>query len=394
VLRPALPPSAIATRPGLLLLAGLASLLGARDQDAPRGPEVPPSASEDIHRGQVLLVGGELEGWERLVPESRGGGEAVVLLHAGPGEEGGEPSLERGPAGIRVAVTAGSELQDSPEIPDAMAGIGSIRLVTGSPARAIDAAYPDGRPSLLIRRVWERHVHRVPVIALGPRASAAASAACIVEASEIDEPQRNPRTVGRPRILWGLGFFPWAMLETAEGADGSLERLMEATCEGRMRLSVFLPGEAALLVDVQDSWARAHGSEPVLVFDLKRARRSRDWLLGGRLSVLSEGDCWLQITRRVHPAVEGPPVGVGTGEIGAAEERIEVPRALDRTSLRAALLCFARSPAPRRVVLRGESRRLTFELDSASRVFPRGEGRVPTLDRVRFDLEWNPPEDR
>lgn len=357
----------------IALWAALAAPIQAPPDE--RFPELDRGAEH--RRGLVVLCADE-RGASALPPDRAP--RARLFVRA----EDAAPSLERLDGETRIGLVPGSrELVDDRARWLALDGVESFVLDDASVVDWSRALYPDERRTVLASALWRRHVAGADVRALG-RSAAAASGACPLEPADL-APLRwrasNPRDAGESLTYWSLGFFPWALVDVAGTPNATFRRLVERAWRDRLRLGVWLPPETALVADVARGTATARGAGPVVWLDLKRARRSRQWLLGGRLSLLAPGGRWDHVRRRVLPAKPG-----ATGrEATDATRTLDVEDVLGEQALVRLLEQFGGTRPPVALVLRDEEDELRVDVDDESELWTTADG-APLATRLRLDL--------
>jgi len=361
---------------GLTALFALA--LSTPDGESNAGPFPELERDPRTRRGLVVLAGAGCDrsqlGLGTEEPRAR-----LVLADAGR-----RPRIVTGPEIVVELVPGSRELVDDRERLDALSDVQTIRFGDGSAVDWVRALYPLNRRTLLAARLWRRHEAGATVLAFG-RAAAALGAVVPVEPDElgaIGRRPRNPRDAADESSFWTLGFLPWALVDVGGTPRGSVERWIERAWRDRFRLAVWIPRHGALIADVASGRATARGAEPVLWLDLKPARRSRDWLLGGRLSTLRAGGRWEHEERRVRPTGSTAEADVPRG--GEALEWTS-PDVLDDALWERILESFERPDAPRSVRVIGNFFELSVSIDTETALYVTEDG-FRLLDRLRFDL--------
>lgn len=250
-----------------------------------------------------------------------------------------------------------------------------IRLVGGTTQDWFDVLVPRGRSPVLVGAA-EAFGLGATLHAEG-RTAQALAAWNVVPAEELRDPVRNPRRGGPERLVTGLGFLPWGLVETETA--GSLERMLPFLVDERLRFALFLGSRSAVVAAPEDRWALVHGQDPVLVFDARPARRLRGALDGVRLSVLGDGDRWDHGARGIELAAPSERLA------GAGERVLEVEDALRLAAWRDALDAFGSDDPPRRVLLVDASWRVELSADVDTRR-ARRPGEPARLARLRLGL--------
>lgn len=350
-------------------LAALVPLAAASRAPRAAAPSAPRGSNR---RGRLALAGSE-RALDELVarPETLGLDSLpeTLRIHLGSGAPPGALALsESGSGADDPAAAAAIETGDCTRR--------LVRLSGGHPAAWRRALYPRGRASRVALALLRAH-HAGAHLAAAGRAAETLCAATLVRRAELDPPRsrsHNPRTRGEPVLWWGLGLFPWAFVRAETERPEAYAEFVRAAWRERMRLALWIPGAAAAVADVPARRFHSEGSRPLVVWDLRGARRSPDWLLGARVGELPRHGIWSDETRRVQG---GTPVT----ETGPARHE-PVPDVLQ--ALPRAMADLAGPLPPRRLELRDPSATLTLVCDEATRRLT-GTGRSH-LVRVRADL--------
>ncbi|MCC6408531.1 MAG: hypothetical protein IT453_15320 [Planctomycetes bacterium] len=319
------------------------------------------------HAGRIVLRGSDAAPLpDDLVARTR----VRVVAGEAPGEQ-------------ELALRPHDWIADAPETLARLASADAFEFAGGSPYRLLEALYPKKSESRAIQVLRERHRLGATVIGTGAGAGFV-SALTLGIAAERERPERNPRRTDPIVSLWSLSILPWALVATDVETAGDLEPFCAALIDRHVRIAIFLAPRATLTVDPVRGDAVASGEGGVLLFDLRRARRTRTGFTDGRLVQLLAGDRW---------EIRARATTLGPGEPSAPEpERtraLEVERSLATESLRRALASFGAAPAPRVVRVVGPDAEWTFTCDADTRVIARGADER-AIAGLRIDVRLAP----
>ncbi len=343
-----------------------------QDEVAPNAPSFDPV----LALGPIILRGSA----DAPMPDefAKLGSERLVLAAS-------KDSAKSKPGEIQLA--ADEWIADDAALTARLAKAERIDLASAAPPRWFEALYPKKSESRLMLALRERRRTGTPISAEG-RAIGLLSGLALIrpgERSTNDRQLKNPRRSGELESFWGLGFFPWSLAVSAADLDASCAPIFATAFDRELRLAVFLPPKATLVADVQHSIATSRGSEAVLLFDLRGARRSRDWIQGMRWSVLNAGDSWNVKTRRATLAAG---VEIHPNAEKLAESTID--RVLDLASIETALSTFASASVPQAMLLHGSDATLRLEIDVDTESAAHAAGVPPSFSRLCVDLVWAP----
>ncbi len=194
--------------------------------------------------------------------------------------------------------------------------------LSGSPS-AVDwyeCLAPSGE-SRLLRALRSAHAAGATAVGRG-RAGALLGTWLVVAPDELERVERNPRRVGRERMVAGLGLLEWGLVEAGEGA--TLRRAVVACIEERLRWAAYVPPRSALACDPSTGRAEVHGPDPVVVLDLRGARRMRNGLRDVRVSLLADGDTWDHADRSARLAGDSAELPDGrAGTFAVVEDALD-----------------------------------------------------------------------
>ena len=145
-----------------------------------------------------------------------------------------------------------------------------------------------------------------PLVATGA-AAAYCAAWSIVTREEIHKTARNPRRAEPELVVTGLEFARAWMVDTSTQAPAGAERLLRESQRFGNARALYLQGPVAWIVRAADGpVAEVVGSGCACVFDLARARRSREELRDGRLLLLHAGD-QVRLGKELEPLSSAAP---------------------------------------------------------------------------------------
>lgn len=255
-----------------------------------------------------------------------------------------------------------------------------IELVGGTWLEWWPVFYHASRTTRLALALREAQRRGVPLLASDGAASHVAQAA-VVSRSVIGKPRRNPRTPDPDVQVAGLGLAP-VVWETAVDPDASLAAVLRALLRRPLDGAAYATGDAALVVEPGGATARvlARGEGAVLFVDISRARRMRESLREGRVTLGAHGVRWDFAARA--------PVGAWSPFAGSAapsEPRHAVADALAPAAWIERLRTDAWTNASTcALASRGVEVRFALTPDTL-----RDEG---ALARVAFDIAWDFPD--
>lgn len=302
-----------------------------------------------------------------------------------------------------------TERSNERALAEAVRGAGLIGLWGGDQHDWFDVFWPHGDRSRLLAALREAQRGGATVVGQGA-AGAFLSAASVWDFSlpadpPVRRPAAPPHDLDEPVLAWCLGLQPWAAIDTEARSGGSAWDLIDLLVAERLRLGVYLEGEAALVYDPAAPELRARGSGAVWLFDLRNARSGKRRISGARFSLLTNGDAWSRRTREVaSPAecksapVESYPIYFARGPLlqttpvetsgwtahesrGACGWSRFAGFVIDGSRLRPVQVLEA---------TRGGNRaaRGTLTPDEDSAVCVHASGRI-ALSSLRLDLEWD-----
>lgn len=356
-----------------MLLAALALLLAAQDVRAP---------VREHGAGLVVMLGGGHDGDMPELNGPWGGFVSISALKQLPEDldQSGRfdiHTFELVPEVFRAA--------DDPTIASAVRSTRRVWLTSGRLRDWFTELYPAHRESELIHALRDAHESGAVIIGRDDAAKLLARATVVADETELGRIEHNPREVGRSRVAWGLGLEPrWIVDMQSLTSPANLARLVDGMLAEQLQLGVWIDKFAAVVGDERAGSLTCRGKGYVIVIDLRRARRVQRRLLDAHISVLRDGDVWLERTRAIDE-------GAGREARGFSDAMVEREStdAFDTSELIAALEASTSEP-PRTIVLRDERRVVTLELDSEARVLPRAEPGVAAWSRVRLGVDFAP----
>ncbi|MBI5364889.1 MAG: hypothetical protein HZA53_17055 [Planctomycetes bacterium] len=305
-------------------------------------------------------------------------GERVVLRLAR--EDLGDPLSECGrPAREFVLEPESRFVGDASEPVGAIAHAAAVELVGGTWLGWWKLLLRDGKASRIALELHEAHRRGVPLVGTGAAAGFLA-AYSPVERAELGREEKNLHRPDTASPFAGLGLVD-GLFDAEALAGGSLERELRVLLRSGLVDAVFVSGAGAWIVDEQCATARFVGrpGAAALVVDVANARRMRESLREGRVSLLEPGQRW-DLARRRPVAVEpawkrGPVPAVGSA---LSSDPLDARRVVTLLEAREAFRASEVETAT--VVLR-----LWTDEDT------RGGAEEP-WSRVRFDVSWAFPE--
>ncbi len=232
-----------------------------------------------------------------------------------------------------------------------------------------------------MHEAWSRGA---TLVGRGDSAALLCAAFVVSGPEELGWRSHNPRDPALARAGQGLGYQPWALLDTGGRAGGRIERLLQAVVDEKIETAGYLPGSSALVADLQRAQLRVHGEEAVVWLDARRARRLRGGVVDARLSLLPPGSTWSASDRRVELAPLETPAPAG-------ERTVELADVYAPAALAQALLGGPRSPPPHSWLLRDGREVLRLRWDQESRRGTTPEGSASWVEGLAIDLWTRAP---
>jgi hypothetical protein len=354
-----------------MLFAAIALFLAAQDARTP---------PHERGAGVVVMLGIKHNG---DVPELRAPPSGQVSISArhlppedlGESEEFNVHSFELVPGAFRAA--------DDPSIARAVRTCERVTFGAGTLREWYLELFPNHHKSELVHALLEARRFGTTIVGRGDSAALLAGATIAADEHELGESESNPRKLGLPRRVWGMGYEPRLIVDMESRSHGSLARLVDVMLAESLQLGAWIADDAALVGDQREERLTCHGTH-VVVLDLRGARHVQGMLLGAHVSILLDGDAWLERPR----ALEAHGAALATPAAGSRAER-DVDDAFDVTALCAALAESAKT-RPETLVLRDQRRELTLTLDQDSALLPHADENLVAWSRVRLDVRFEP----
>lgn len=305
-------------------------------------------------------------------------GERVLLRVAK--EDAGDPLSECGrPARDFILEPVSRFVGDLPEPARAIESAAAIELVGGTWLGWWKLLLRDGKASRIALALHEAHRRGVPIVGTGAAAGFLA-AYSPVDRAELGREEKNHHRPDAASPFAGLGLVD--VLFDGDGVPrGSLERELRVLLRSGLVDAVFVSGAGAWIIEESSASARFLGrpGAAALVVDVANARRMRESLREGRVSLLEPGQRWDLARRR--PAAMEPPWTRADARPAARDASADP---LDARNFVARL---GSPEAFRAVDIETAAVALRLWMDEDSR----GGAEVP-WSRVRFDVTWAYPE--
>jgi hypothetical protein len=355
----------------------------------PQSPGKTPSAipPRTVARGRVALLGEDADA--ACLPAFVVQGESLIL------------SLDPPPAdSARIVRSLGGDERsawitlppavvlaaDAPELATRVRAARHVAFVESDLMTWLVMLYPQGAVSELVAALHEAQRRGAVIVGRGTTVLLLTTAG-VVRGPDAHSPgevrivERNPRKLGEPRLGWGTALIPWAAVDTGGRSADRLERLCAALVEGPLRVGVFLGKKSALWYDAEHGSFDSLGADPLVLIDVRSARRGRFGLDDARVSLLWAGDRWDERHRSVLPIA-------GSAQVAASDLATE--RTVDDVFAYSAWRAFGESAdgtAPPRVWdLRDASRSLTIEVEPDSALQRHAGVAQLALSRLRLSI--------
>jgi hypothetical protein len=285
------------------------------------------------------------------------GAPGRIVLDASDGGDADDPLTASGPPRARFGIAADGAPH---EVADAVLAAPCVVLCGGEALDWYHRLFPRGHASRLVSALREAHAGGATIVGAGASAPYLASFA-MVPWADLGKTHRNPRRERDDLAVRGLGLVEGFLVDTSARPRGDPARALRAAFDGFLETAFYLEDAAVLVADPHERSAELRAGS-VLVFDLRSARRGRESLGEGRLSILGAGDRW---SRR------GGSTCAGSAEVSA------VPAGLPLDAIRAA---FTRASA---------RLELSADVRTRARAPEAGTDHGACAD-LRFDLSWDP----
>lgn len=297
-----------------------------------------------------------------------------------PGESVVDPALktrlaELGGEGARrfvIALTDAAELEGV----DLCLAPGSDQVHDSELRRAIDAAdvlelrggsfvgwyktlHPPSTRTHLARALSDHLAAKKPLLVFGGACQFLSGGVSVSREQlekELKEIPRNPHDTDEfeARLAYRSG--PPALFEADVWSQGTPRRLLHALHETHVDFGFHAIGDVVLWYARDTSELTVHGPGEVLVFDLQKCRRGRDFVDQARLHRLLDGDRWEFTHRRPRVAEARSSSSPGSGGRDVQDRAEALTRAEPPTGLEFSrwLNTQAESPAKRREMRVGD----------------------------------------
>lgn len=164
---------------------------------------------------------------------------------------------------------------------------------------------PHGKLTRLGQAIVDAHRAGATVIGVDA-AGAYLAQRSVLSRETLQRPSRDPHDTSRDVLLEGLGLASSVCVDMQTDGRASPERMLEVVFASDFDLAVWLTGPSAWIEDGTGRTARIAGpTGSALVFDVRRARRSRTSMFGGEFHVLRDGASF-DIAERTARAGMGP----------------------------------------------------------------------------------------
>lgn len=285
----------------------------------------------------------------------------------------------------RVALDGATDPGDDAELVARVERASALELLGGTWLEWWSVFNHASRTTSLALALREAQRRGVPLLACDGAASHVARAA-LVPRSVIGKPRRNPRTPDPDVQVAGLGLAP-VVWETANDPDASLAAVLRALLRRPLDGALYATGASALVIEPGGALARviARADGAVLDIDLSRARRMREALREGRVTLGKDGARWELATHAPAGAWSAFP-----GSPAGAERRDVTADALAPSAWTAALHAGAwPDTCTRTLASAGVEVRFALTPDSLR---AGGESGDAVLAHVTFDVAWEFPD--
>jgi hypothetical protein len=336
--------------------------------------------AQSHHPGPVVLLGESVEAG--LVPELARPHASSVLLVA---------EAAPTPAPIDARPWGGDHGTEIVQLPPAddddpdravLARIRGARLIALGPGTTrawLDALLARERASVALGAVHEAWSRGATLVGRGDSAALLCAAFVVSGPDELGWKAHNPRDPEVARAGQGLGYQPWALVDTGGRAGGRIDRLLRAVVEEKLETAGYLPESSALVADLERAQLRVHGKGTVIWLDARRARRLRGGIVDARLSLLPPGSVWSAADRRVELEPRKTPAEQG-------ERSLEVGDVHDPAAIARAVMESPQAPPPKRWRLRDGREVLVLRWDQESQWGPTPDGSATWVEGLSVDL--------
>jgi hypothetical protein len=259
---------------------------------AKQAPLAGAAAVRDVGPGRVVLVG------EGAVLDAAAcadlGADRRVLLIVGDPSRAIDPMDAAGAPVGRIELDASRPyVGDDRKTAEAVRGATCVVLTGGAYLDWFGVVNPAGTTTRLSDSIHAAHRGGATIVGVGAAAPYLAKWA-MVERAALSRPERNPRRRREDVAVEGLGLLPKFLVETSARERSDPARLLRAVFDGGLQRAIFLDGATIVVADPARKSARILGGGRTVLFDLGDARRNREAWIGGRLSLLGDGDRWTE----------------------------------------------------------------------------------------------------
>jgi hypothetical protein len=212
----------------------------------------------------------------------------------------------------------------------------------------------------------------------------------IVDRASLARPVRNPRDTSTDVIVSGIGLVT-GTIDASGAPHASFERLLELASRDSGDMLVFVDGPAAWIArESERGVSEVRGPGAALLVDLREARRAHRTLRGARLSVLVDGDRWIEREHRVTRDRGGISSTRALAPVPQSIAGARLASSFDAGALRAEIACAFGVERASSLVIANAARTLTLRADSDTRFRFDGGEALATCAGLVLDVAWPP----